>query len=101
VARRTGPVLAPEGEIEPRVVESITGPAPLDSPLTLNLDTSALDDTDDNEETKDDNENDDALSLTSLPEDIDPEQFPIPDNDDYDPIPELSALDDEQSDDES
>jgi len=85
-----GDVQAPEGDGEPG--ESNTGPAPPvipDDATTRSDDRFPLQDDDD-----------DALSLVSLPEDIDPDQFPLPDDDD-DPVPELSESDDKESDDES
>jgi len=104
LARATGPVSAPEGDRDQD--ESDTAPAPLivtalppDLPPTLpdppDLDLNAADT--DLPSPGDEDDDDDALSLVSLPDDIDPDEFPFPEDDDS--LPDLEERED--SDDES
>jgi hypothetical protein len=101
--RRTGPITAPEGAGRN---EPATGPMPpnvapnVDSPSRTRTPPTLTDETDD-----------DDLSLVSLPEEVDAEQFPLPDDldddDDDEDIPDdMPGLEDrpdveDESDDES
>jgi len=97
VQRRSGPVSAPEGDGQRRrVVESETDPL---QPIVDSLPDNPDSDVDLRTRNSGDDNDADPLSLLSLPEEVDANQFQLPDNADDD-VPELEDHLDSEDEDE-